>query len=313
MLVGTTNSDDACVYRLNDEQAIVQTVDYFTPIVDDPYLFGQISAANSLSDIYAMGATPIFALSIVGFPSRTLPLEILEKILLGGSDKAKEAGIPIIGGHSIDDPEPKYGLCVTGMIHPDKIISNVGAKPGDQLVLTKPLGSGIIVTGIKQQKVNNAAIEKVVNVMTTLNKDGADVMTRVGITTATDVTGFGILGHLWNILRSSNVAARIYASAVPVLEEVWPLIEQNLVPGGTKRNLEYMEPHVKWDSHITQAQKYVLCDAQTSGGLLIAVSKNKVNILLSKLKEKQTLAAAVVGEILETGLPYIEVVSEHLL
>lgn len=305
--MGTAHSDDACVYRLNDNQAIVQTVDYFTPIVDDPYLFGQISAANSLSDIYAMGATPIFALSIVGFPSRTILLEILEKILLGGSDKAKEAGIPIIGGHSIDDPEPKYGLCVTGMIHPDNIISNDKAKPGDQLVLTKPLGSGIIATGIKQQKVDDAVIEKVVKVMTTLNKAGADAMTKIGIKAATDITGFGLLGHLWNIVRASNVGAKIYANVVPVMEEVFPLVEQGLVPGGTKRNLEFMEPHVQWNSKITQNQKYILCDAQTSGGLLICVPKDKTNKLLAELKLQKTLTVVVIGEIMESHVPHIEV------
>ena len=306
--MGTAHSDDACVYRLNNEQAIVQTVDYFTPIVDDPYLFGQISAANSLSDIYAMGATPIFALSIVGFPSRTIPLEILEKVLLGGSDKAKEAGIPIIGGHSIDDPEPKYGLCVTGMIHPDKIISNDRAKPGDQLVLTKPLGSGIIVTGIKQQKVSDSTINKTITVMNTLNRGGSIAMNKIGVKSATDITGFGLLGHLWNIVKASNVSAKIYANSVPVMEEVWPLIEEGLVPGGTKRNFEFMEPHLRWSSKITQNQKYVLCDAQTSGGLLIAVPKDKTEALLAELKTQKTLTADLIGEITESDQPYIEVI-----
>lgn len=307
-MVGTANSDDACVYKINDNQAIVQTVDYFTPIVDDPFTFGLIAASNSLSDIYAMGAVPLFALSIVGFPSRTLPLEILEMILHGGATKTKEAGIPIIGGHSIDDPEPKYGLCVTGMIHPEKIISNTGAKSGDDLVLTKPLGSGIIATGIKQEKVNDATISKIVNIMATLNKGGASAMTQVGITTATDVTGYGLLGHLWNILKASKVSAHIKANTVPVLEEVWPLAKDNLIPGGTKRNLEFMEPFVKWGTSISQVQKYILCDAQTSGGLLISVPKEKTSSLLEALKKEQTPVAEVIGEIAEeTSSPYIKV------
>lgn len=241
ILVGTNTADDAAVYRINDELAIVQTVDYFTPVVDDPFTFGMITAANSLSDIYAMGAKPLFALNIVGFPSKQLPLEVLAEILKGGATKAAEAGISIIGGHTIEDSEPKYGLVVTAVIEPQKVVTNAKAKPGDVLVLTKPLGIGIITTAIKRGVVAKETIDKVVEVMSTLNKAGAEVMVEVGVNACTDITGFGFLGHLHEMATGSGVGAKISLGKVPVLSEAWELVAQGVAPGGTYKNLEYLQ------------------------------------------------------------------------
>lgn len=296
LLVGISTADDAAVYKLSEDMAIVETVDFFTPVVDDPYTFGQISAANALSDIYAMGARPLFALNIVAFPSKTLPLEVLEEILRGGSDKVWEAGINIVGGHSIDDPEPKYGLVVTGLVHPDKVVANSTARVGDVLVLTKPLGIGIITTAIKREKASKAAIEKAVSVMSALNKDAAEAMIEVGVSAATDITGFGLLGHLLEMIQGSGVGARIYLESVPVIKEAWDYVREGIVPGGTLANLEYVEPCVQWANGIGKEEKLILSDAQTSGGMLISVSKEKEEALISSLKNKGVLHV-VIGEI----------------
>jgi selenide,water dikinase len=301
LLVGPETSDDAAVYQLTDDLAVVQSVDFITPVVDDPYTCGAVAAANSLSDIYAMGARPIFALNLVGFPTAKLPLRVLSLILQGGADKVREAGAAIVGGHSIDDPEPKYGLVVTGLVHPQKVVTNARAQVGDDLVLTKPLGLGIITTGIKLERVSAEAVDRAVRVMTTLNKSAAEAMVEVGVHACTDVTGFGLLGHLHEMTSGSGVAARISLQAVPVLPEAWALVKEGVCPGGTKRNRQALEGKVTWAPGITEEAQLVLCDAQTSGGLLIAVPKAKSPTLIAALQAAQTLAAARIGEIIADG------------
>ena len=302
MLVGAETSDDAAVYRLGPDLALVQTLDYFTPIVDDPYSFGAIAAANALSDLYAMGATPLFALNIVGFPVNTLPLAVLKDILRGGADKAKEAGIGIVGGHSIDDAEPKYGLVCTGRVHPDRIWKNVGARPGDDLVLTKPLGMGIISTAIKREKAAPALVQRAIEIMATLNRGAAEAVTASGGTHAvTDVTGFGLLGHLREMTAGSGVGARVRLGDVPILEGVWDLARAGLVPGGTERNFKHLQASqaVEWGAGLTELEQMVLSDAQTSGGLLVAVPRARTAALLEQLRAARTPAAARIGEVVE--------------
>lgn len=297
VLVGTNTADDAAVYKISDELAIVQTVDYFTPVVDDPYTFGMITAANSLSDIYAMGAVPLFALNIAGFPSKKLPLEVLGEILRGGAAKAQEAGVSIIGGHTISDAEPKYGMAVTAVIHPEKVITNAGARPGDVLILTKPLGIGIITTAMKRDLVSQEAIEKAVEVMSALNKTAAEVMVSVGVNACTDITGFGFLGHLYEMAKGSGTDASISMAKVPVIPEAWDLIRQGVAPGGTHRNLEFLQDNLSPAAGISKEDLLVLADAQTSGGLLMAVPAAKADRLVSKLTTAGVPVVAVVGEI----------------
>jgi len=271
ILVGTEHSDDAAVYRISPDTAIVQTLDFFTPIVDDPYTFGAIAAANALSDIYAMGARPLFALNIVAFPSNRLPLEVLQLILKGAADKAAEAGIQVIGGHTIDDPEPKFGMAVTGIVHPDKILRNKGAMPGDVMILTKPIGTGILATAMKRglldQQLNNRAIEQ----MSTLNKSAAEIMQYFPVSACTDITGFGLLGHLHEMTSASGVDAEIVASSVPLLPGSMEMAAAGIVPGGTIANRDYTAPFVIYGTDISELMKIVLNDAQTSGGLLISL------------------------------------------
>lgn len=300
ILVGTESSDDAAVYRINAEQAIVQTLDFFTPIVDDPYTFGAIAAANALSDIYAMGAIPLFALNIVAFPSNRLPLEVLEQILRGAADKVKEAGIHILGGHTIDDPEPKFGLSVTGMIHPDKILRNMGAKPGDALILTKPIGTGVMATAMKRgltdQQLNNETIEQ----MSALNKLAAEVMSAYPVSACTDITGFGLLGHLYEMTSASGVDARIDAAKVPILPGAMEMAAAGAVPGGTLANRDHTAPFVNYNPEVSDLMKILLNDAQTSGGLLMAVPEEMADPLLHHL----SLAGAngyLIGRISSTG------------
>ena len=300
--MGAETSDDAAVIQLTEELALVLTVDYFTPIVDDPYSFGAIAAANALSDLYAMGATPLFALNIVGFPVNTLPLAVLKDILRGGADKAKEAGIGIVGGHSIDDAEPKYGLVCTGRVHPDRIWKNVGARPGDDLVLTKPLGMGIISTAIKREKAAPALVQRAIEIMGTLNRGAAEAVTAAGGTHAvTDVTGFGLLGHLREMTAGSAVGARLRLADVPILEGVWDLARAGLVPGGTERNFKHLQASqaVEWGAGLTELEQMVLSDAQTSGGLLVAVPRARTAALLEQLRAARTPAAARIGEVVE--------------
>lgn len=298
VIVGFNGSDDAAVVRLDDGKLIVQTVDFFTPIVDDPYQFGQIAAANSLSDIYAMGATPRFALNIVGFPIKDLPKAVLTEILRGGTDKAKAAGIPIVGGHSIDDKEPKYGLVVTGEVAESKLIRNSGAQAGDALVLTKPLGTGIISTAIKQGLASDKMIEEAVNCMATLNESASRLMDEYDVHAATDVTGFGLLGHLSEMCKNSGVSTQIQFECLSYLNGVSELANDGVIPGGTKRNLEYASKFVTFSDTLTETQKLMVADAQTSGGLLVALPQNQADEYAQKCADANGLEAKIIGHII---------------
>jgi len=305
--VATNTADDAGVYRISADLALVQTVDVFTPVVDEPYWFGAIAAANALSDVYAMGGVPRTALNIAGFPRSKLPLEILGEILHGGGEKCAEAGVAVIGGHTLDDPEPKFGLSVTGFVHPDRVVTNAAAQPGDRLVLTKPLGLGVITTGIKQERTTRSAIDEAIRVMAALNRAAGQAMTDVGVSAATDITGFGLLGHLHEMTRASGVRARILLSAVPILEEAWGLARAGTVPGGTQRNRAALAGAVIWEG-IDEDGQILLCDAQTSGGLLIAVPGDRLARLVQALRAGGTPASEVVGEITGEGAGEITVV-----
>lgn len=298
MLVGTDTADDAGVYRLSEDLALVQTVDFFTPIVDDPYCYGQIAAANALSDIYAMGAKPLSALNIVCFPVETLPLEILAEILRGGADKAAEAGIPIIGGHTIKDHEPKYGLAVLGVVNPRSVVTNAGARPGDALVLTKPLGSGVASTAIKAGLATPELAQQATDSMATLNRAASEAMLVVGAKACTDITGFGLLGHLHEMTVASGVSAVVRFHSVPTLPGVIELIDAGVAPGGTYANRTHLASTVSYATEITSAQGLLLCDAQTSGGLLIAVAQDKAQALLDELLIRRVDSASIIGEII---------------
>ena len=297
MIVGYDNSDDAAVIRLQGDKFIIQTVDFFTPIVDDPYMFGQIAAANSISDIYAMGGKPLFALNILGFPVNDFPKEIVSKILQGGADKASEAGISIVGGHSIDDKEPKYGLVVTGEVLKDDLIQNKGAKPGDVLLLTKPLGTGIISTGIKKEKANPDSIKQAEDSMATLNKLAGSILSKFSVNAATDVTGFGLLGHAAEMCKSSNVSFEINYNDIKFFSGVNELANQDIVPSGSKRNLSYAQQYTNFSDSISQIEKLMVADAQTSGGLLISLPKDNVNNFLEYYNSKSTIPAFQIGSV----------------
>ncbi|CAM3167047.1 selenide, water dikinase SelD [Filibacter tadaridae] len=296
LLVGLDTSDDAGVFRINDTTAIVQTVDFFTPIVDDPYDFGQIAATNAISDVYAMGGTPITALNIVAFPIATLDKEILAAILRGAGDKLNEAGVTLVGGHSIDDKEPKFGLAVTGVIHPDKIRTNSGAKPGDKLVLTKPIGVGICTTSLKNGLLSEEEISAVTKVMTTLNKTAAEVMGNYAVHSATDVTGFGLLGHASEMAKGSGVGLRIHYNQVPILPRVKELAEAGSVPGGTKNNFAHIAGIVTYPESLDQIDRWILCDAVTSGGLLISIGDDEAEAFVDELQSKG-VDARIIGEV----------------
>jgi len=297
ILVGTQTADDAAVYRLTDELALVQSVDFFTPVVEDPYTFGAIAAANSLSDIYAMGARPAVALNVVAFPraSEAMPLSVLREILRGGADKAREAGIEIAGGHTIDDPKPKYGLCVTGLAHPEEIWRNTGGRPGDRLILTKPLGTGIITSAMGAAKAPVAIQQAAIATMSTLNRQAAEIAARATVRACTDVTGFGLLGHLREMLGDA-VGARIHLGAIPVIAGTRDLAGQGCVSGGTKRNKTSLECVVTYDPRITAEEQLILCDAQTSGGLLLAVPPAEAEGLARELHAAEQ-TAALIGEL----------------
>lgn len=301
VIVGTSTADDAAVYRLKDGTAIVQTVDFFTPVVDNPYDFGAIAATNSLSDVYAMGGKPLFALSVVGFPEKRLPLEVLEEILRGAHDKTKEAGIGILGGHTVEDNEPKFGLVVTGIIDPHNVLTNDKAQPGDAIILTKPIGLGIITTAIKRGLASPELAKKAIKIMSTLNRDAAEVMLKVGAHSCTDVTGFGLLGHLKEMTRASKVDAVIYAGKVPVIKEAWDLAATGAVPGGTLSNMDFVSDTVEWDDAISRINRLILCDAQTSGGLIIVVPTNKKDQLLKALQKSGVMNAAQIGDFTKAG------------
>jgi selenide,water dikinase len=297
ILVDASSRDDAAVFQTAPDRALVATVDFFTPIVDSAYDFGRIAAANAFSDVYAMGATPLLALNLVGWPRDTLPLELLGEVLRGGGDIAREAGAFVLGGHSVDDPEPKYGMVAIGEAHPDRIVTNAGARAGDVLVLTKPLGTGILTTALKRDLLGEADLAPAVRVMATLNAGAARAMLAVGVRAATDVTGFGLLGHLHSLLRASRAAAHIDLAAVPFLPRVRELAERGAIPGGTRRNLESVESVVTFGAGVDDVAKLMLADAQTSGGLLIALPEAKAAALVSALQKEGTPAAAVIGRV----------------
>jgi len=310
VLVGAETADDAGVYCVSKSLALVQTVDFFTPIVDDPFLYGQIAAANSLSDVYAMGGRPATALNIMGIPDDVVPPEVIREIVRGGAHKAKEAGCALLGGHTIRNPEPIYGLSVTGFVSPRKIITNAAARPGDWLVLTKPLGTGIITTGIKRGVASKSAAARAIRAMARLNSAGADLGERGLVRAGTDVTGFGLLGHLASMCRASGTGAEIYWQRIPLLSpEVLKLIAQGCIPGGTKQNLETAQPLMAWNG-TPEALRCVLADAQTSGGLLLCVHPRKLAGVMRLLKQQRTLAAAVVGRILRARKPRIHLLPE---
>ena len=301
VLVGPSESDDAAVYKLTDEMAIVQTVDFFTPVVDDPYHFGAIAAANAISDIYAMGAKPLFALNIVGFPTGRLPGEVLLRILQGAADKAKEAGVLILGGHSIEDTEPKFGMAVTGIVHPERVLTNAGAKPGDFLILTKPIGLGVIATAVKRGLANPETEAEAIHIMSQLNLTAARVMAGFPVNSCTDVTGFGLLGHLSEMTKASGVEVTLWADSIPFIKGAIELARAGAVPGGTLNNQDYFGSNVIFTFPVPDAVKTLLFDAQTSGGLLIALHKSEAGRLQEELHIAGIAEAACIGEIVSEG------------
>ena len=297
--MGFATADDAAVYRLNAREAVVSTVDFFPPVVDDPFAYGQIAAANALSDVWAMGARPLFALNLVAFPTQALPMETLARILEGGQNKADEAGIPILGGHSVDDPEPKYGMAVTGVVHPRRILTNAGGRPGDVLLLTKPLGSGIATTAIKQGIASPELEANVVELMSRLNRDAGEVFAsgKFPVHALTDVTGFGLLGHLTEMVLGAKLRARLFLEQVPILAGVPALAELGVVPGGTTANLEHFGAHVRFPDGLPDPIRWVLADAQTNGGLLAAVPRSGLR-KAERALARARVDAVIIGELL---------------
>jgi len=307
LLVGTATADDAGVYRLDPQRALVQTVDFFTPIVDDAFTYGQIAAANALSDVYAMGGRPLTAMNLMGIPTELIPPRMINAILRGGATKVKEADCVLVGGHTIRNPEPLYGLSVTGLVAPRRMLTNAAARAGDWLVLTKPLGTGVVTTGIKRNLTSPALARRAVAVMSRLNVAGAEVAERGLARAATDVTGFGLLGHLHSLCLASGVGAEISAAAVPVLaKEVFDLIQRDCIPGGSRENLKTAEAFTRWDG-ATAAQKILLADAQTSGGLLLCVRSTNLPALEKLLKRCRTPCAAVIGRIVRSAQAIIRI------
>jgi selenide, water dikinase len=296
VLVGSATADDAAVYRLSDDLALVLTTDFFTPIVDRPYDFGSVAAANALSDVYAMGGQPLTALNLVGFPD-ALPPALLGDILRGAADKAAEAGIDIVGGHTIKTEEPIFGLAVVGTVHPDRVLTNAGARPGDVLVLTKPLGLGIITTAAKNDADSLGAIGAALEVMTTLNRAAAEAILVAGAHALTDITGFGLLGHLRNMTSASGVGARVWLDQVPVLPAAWNYVRAGIAPGGTHANRRFLADWVTYADDLTTEEQLILCDAQTSGGLLAAVPADRADRLLQDLADRGVPCAARIGRI----------------
>jgi selenide,water dikinase len=284
------------VFRLDADRALVATVDFFTPIVDDAYDWGRIAAANALSDVYAMGARPLFALNLVGWPRGTLPFELLGEVQRGAADVAAAAGCLLVGGHSVDDPEPKFGLAVIGEAHPDRLLTNAAGRPGDVLVLTKPLGTGILTTALKRELLDAEALRSAVASMATLNDGAMHAALAHGVRCATDVTGFGLLGHLGNVLRGSGLAAELHVDALPILSRALALADQGVVPGGTERNYKAAD-QVTWAADVTRSERLLCCDAQTSGGLLLAVAPDRAAALVAALEAARTPAAAMIGRL----------------
>jgi selenide,water dikinase len=297
LIVGMERAEDAGVYKLSDELALIQTLDFFTPIVDDPYSFGQIAAANALSDVYAMGGQPLTAMNIVCFPQNTMDMSILTDILKGGLERMHEAGVVLVGGHSVEDTELKYGLSVTGTIHPDRVVLNNGARAGDRLILTKPLGTGIISTALKGDMVSEEAVASIVKSMTTLNNKAAEQMQAVGVNACTDVTGFGLLGHAGEMIEGTDIGMVIDSGAVPYFPEAKELAEMGMMPGGLHRNRDFRKNMIDIAESVPQYLADILFDPQTSGGLLIAIPGEKAADLLERLKKEGVMEAAVIGEV----------------
>jgi selenium donor protein len=301
VLVGTETGDDAAVYRLSPDLAVVETLDFFTPVVDDPYDFGRVAAANSFSDVYAMGGRPIFALNIMAFPMKTLGPEMFRRVLEGGQSIADEAGVPVLGGHSIDDNEPKYGMVVTGLVHPDKVLRNVGARPGDALFLTKPLGTGVLTSAIKKGDLSADEQARVIRVMTHLNRGAAEAMAAVGARACTDVTGFGLFGHLLGMVRDTAVGVTVRAAAVPFQPRVHEFIGKGVCPGGSRKNLAYFGAWCDFDASLSETERLALADAQTSGGLLVACPPERADEFAKRLSDSGAPVAARIGEFTPSG------------
>lgn len=295
LIVGIETSDDAAVYKLNEDTAIIQTLDFFTPIVDDPYTFGQIAAANALSDIYAMGGKPIVALNIVCFPN-CLPIEILGEILKGGADKVLEAGAVVVGGHSVEDNEPKYGLSVTGKVNPNKVLKNYGSQVGDVLILTKPLGTGIINTAIKGEIASKESYEKAVRVMTTLNKYAGEIISKYNVTACTDITGFGLMGHSYEMASASKVSFKIYKELISYIEEAKEYAQMGIVPEGAYRNRDYLNGKYEL-KNVPEWLEDIIFDPQTSGGLLLSISKDYSEKIIKELSNLE-LESSIIGEVI---------------
>lgn len=308
LLVGVETADDAAVYKLNDQLALVQTVDFFTPMVDDPYLFGQIAAANALSDIYAMGSRPLIAMNIVAFPSKTMSTDVLREILRGGGDKVREAGAVLAGGHTVEDAEPKYGLAVTGLIAPDKVVTNSGGQEGDLLYLTKPLGVGVLTTALKGGLASPEEEGQLIELMTTLNRSGAEAMVEAGVKCCTDITGFGLLGHLREMAVASGLDCRLEADRIALLPGALDYARMGLIPAGMYSNREYLEEYVEFAEGIPQELQDLLFDPQTSGGLLLAVCPEKKDLLLEEFKKRGLkLNPQPIGQFLTKGTGKIKV------
>lgn len=297
LIVGYETGEDAGVYRLSEDVALIQTIDFFTPIANDPHVFGRIAVANALSDVYAMGGKPLLAMNVVCFPIKKMPRDVLEEILRGAVEKLKEAETLLVGGHSVEDDEIKYGLSVTGVVHPDKVVLNSGAKPGDYLILTKPLGTGIIATAIKGGRATTEAEEKVYAIMSELNRKASEAMQEAGANACTDITGFGLIGHAYEMARASNVGIVLHASRIPIIEEAIEYAEKGLIPEGSYRNKQYCENVIRIAPEISPAIGDILFDAQTSGGLLISISPERVNRFLEIFPESDS--TRIVGEVID--------------
>jgi selenide,water dikinase len=298
LLVGIEHCDDAAAFKIDKDTVLVQTVDFFTPIVDSPYLFGQIAAANALSDVYAMGSKPITALSLVAFPPK-LGHWVLEEILKGGRDKIEESGAVVVGGHSLEDKEPKFGYAVTGISHPEKIVTSAGAKIGDKLILTKPIGLGVLATALKGGIITEEEMMDAIDNARTLNRKASEIMIEVGVNSCTDITGFGFLGHLHIMLKASSKSARIYTQKVPVYQKALELAQIGFVPAGTHENRRFVENYVKGEPTKDSVLMDILLDPQTSGGLLISVSDKKSDLLIQRLNEEGIKTKEIVGEIVK--------------
>lgn len=307
LLVGSDTCDDAAVYKINDETALIHTIDFFPPLCSDPYDFGQIAAANALSDIYAMGGTPLTVLNLVMFPSAKIDISVLKEILQGGADKVMEAGALLAGGHSIDDNPPKYGLAVTGIVHPEKIVQNSTAEAGDKLILTKPLGSGVVMAGYKIGEVSEEDYQSAISYMKELNKNSAEVMQKHGIKCATDVTGFSLLGHAKEMAQGSSTTVKIEAQKLPLMSGAYELIDLGCIPGASFRNLKHVEKNVRFAENLDYNLKMITVDAQTSGGLLMCVPEEKVKTVLKDLHQIGCPVSCIIGEILERTDFLIEV------